>query len=328
MTAASDIRISTTLPQHPKYKRLRARLSWVGVAHLFHFLLWARTNRPDGDLTGMSNEDIELAIDWPGDAGAFAVALVDVRFLDGVEGAYQVHDWEEHQPWAAGTEDRSDRSKWAALCRRYGRAYATDRMPEYAARLDAKAADPDSANSRKKSANSSEAAPLNPAKKSTEQPETLLSPANSMLIAESGMLVAGSSSEKACPASDTDTVSDTDTDTDTKSKSTLAQQAAPVRPDYSAAFERFWKAYPNAKGKKPAFNSWKRKKLDARADELIADVEARLSRDRKWREDGGRFIPHGSTYVSEERWEDGIDEIGSPPAGAGATGYQRMAGER
>lgn len=112
-----------------------------------------------------------------------------------------------------------------------------------------------------------------------------------------------------------------------KDKATLAQQAAPMRPDYSAAFERFWKAYPNAKGKKPAFNSWKRKKLDPRADELIADVEARLSRDRKWREEGGRFIPYGSTYVSEERWEDKIDEAGSPPPSNGGTGYQRMAGE-
>lgn len=324
MTAASDIRISTTLVQHPKYKRLRARLSWVGVAHLFHFLLWVRTNRPSGDLTGMSNEDIELAVDWAGDPGAFALALADVRFLDGVEGAYQVHDWEEHQPWAAGTEDRSARSTWASLCRRYGRVYAAEQMPEYAARLAAKAADPDSANSRKKSANSSQVADEKPAKAESEQQKTLLGSA-------SGLLIAGSSIEKACPASDTDTDtgsgSGSDTGSDTKSKNTLAQQAAPVRPDYSPAFERFWKAYPNAKGKKPAFNSWKRKKLDPRADELIADVEARLSRDRKWREDGGRFIPYGSTYVSEERWEDKIDEIGSAPLGTGGTGYKRSPGE-
>jgi len=99
-------------------------------------------NRPDGDLSGMTAEDVELACDWSGDEGALVAALLSVGFLDGEEGGYAIHDWAEHQPWSAGAEDRKQSSAWAALCKRYGRAGAAERMPEYAARMR-KASDSD-----------------------------------------------------------------------------------------------------------------------------------------------------------------------------------------
>ncbi|MBQ3300852.1 MAG: hypothetical protein IJH04_01645 [Eggerthellaceae bacterium] len=83
----------------------------------------------------MTVEDIELAANWGGDDGALVAALLDVRFLDGADGHYSVHDWSEHNPWAAGSTDRSESSKWAALCKRYGRDGAAERMPEYATRM-------------------------------------------------------------------------------------------------------------------------------------------------------------------------------------------------
>lgn len=131
---ASDARISVTFAAHPKTKKLIRRhghaAGW-GVVCLF---LWTAGNRPDGDLTGMTSEDIELAVDWGGDDGALVAALKDVGFLDGEEGSYSIHDWAEHNPWAAGAKDRSEASKFAALCKRYGRERAADIMPDYADR--------------------------------------------------------------------------------------------------------------------------------------------------------------------------------------------------
>lgn len=153
---STDARLSTGLPGHPKTKKLVRRLGPGAGWSLVCLILWARANRPDGDLSGMSAEDIELAADWTGENDALVREMVSVGFLDGQVGAYRLHDWAEHQPWSAGSEARSDRAKWSALCRRHGREEAARLMPEYAAKL-AKSAD-SSATSSESSANSSDLA--------------------------------------------------------------------------------------------------------------------------------------------------------------------------
>ncbi len=132
---ATDARLSVGLASHPKTKKLVRRLGGDGAWRLVCLFLFCASSRPDGSLAGMSDEDIELAVDWNGDEGAFVGALRDVGFLDGQEGASSIHDWEEHNPWAAGSEARSEKSRWAALCKQYGRPEAARRMPEYAKRI-------------------------------------------------------------------------------------------------------------------------------------------------------------------------------------------------
>lgn len=87
----------------------------------------------------------------------------------------------------------------------------------------------------------------------------------------------------------------------------------------AARFGDFWAIYPNKKGKADAEKAWTRKKLDALADTIIADVKARAAQDRQWL-DG--YIPHGSTYVNAEGWQDAIEK---PRQQSG--GYEPMAGE-
>lgn len=130
-----DARISTAMPSHPKTKKLIKRIGGDGAWRWTCLILWAAANRSDGDLSGMTDEDIELAVDWPGEPGELVNALREVGFLDGGEGGYALHDWAQHNPWAAGAEDRSEKSKWAALCKRYGSAGAAERMPDYAPRM-------------------------------------------------------------------------------------------------------------------------------------------------------------------------------------------------
>jgi hypothetical protein len=129
---ATDARISTTLPSHPKMKKLIRRLGPAGAYGLVCLFLWVAGNRSDGDLAGMTDEDIELAIDWSGDNGAFVRELLAIGFLDGDPGQRRVHDWSDHNPWAAGSAKRAEKSKWAALCKQYGRHEAARMMPEYA----------------------------------------------------------------------------------------------------------------------------------------------------------------------------------------------------
>ena len=100
-----DARISIALPSHPKTKKL-IKISGTDAAwSLVCLFLWAAQNRPDGVLSGMDAEAIELAVDWPGEDGAFVASLIRVGFLDNDDGEFVIHDWHEHNPWAAGADD-------------------------------------------------------------------------------------------------------------------------------------------------------------------------------------------------------------------------------
>lgn len=89
--------IRTNFTDNIKVKRILKRLGYQGGWYLFKFILWVAANKDNGDLKGMKKDDIELAVNWDGDAGAFAGALADYKFLDGDEGSYVVHKWSTYQ---------------------------------------------------------------------------------------------------------------------------------------------------------------------------------------------------------------------------------------
>jgi hypothetical protein len=113
----TDIRLLLSFQQHPKTKKLRRKLGDGGPLSLIYLLMFAAANKPDGILTGMDVEDIALAGDWQGDPGEFVDTLVAVKSLDLDDETYRIHDWEEHNPWAAGAEQRSDHARKAARAR-------------------------------------------------------------------------------------------------------------------------------------------------------------------------------------------------------------------
>lgn len=72
-------------------------------------------------------------------------------------------------------------------------------------------------------------------------------------------------------------------------------------------FETFWKAYPRKVAKKTARDKWSRIKM---TDELFAKIIAAVEVQKKqpqWVKDGGQFIPHPSTWLFQERWDDEVD---------------------
>jgi hypothetical protein len=94
-----------------------------------------------------------------------------------------------------------------------------------------------------------------------------------------------------------DAIPETETETyKEEGKKSIAR--ASLTPD---GFDRFWAVYPNKQGKQAALKTWKKQGLEPRADEFIAHVQMMLRDCSKWR-DG--FIPEGSTYVNQGRWDD------------------------
>ena len=100
---------------------------------------------------------------------------------------------------------------------------------------------------------------------------------------------------------------------DIKNTSASDDAGAVDRPKYSDSFEAFWSEYPNKKDKAKAYAAWKRKKLDSMSAQLIERVRDQKARDAQWL---AGFIPHGSTYINGERWED---EIETQRGGRGGT---------
>ena len=72
-------------------------------------------------------------------------------------------------------------------------------------------------------------------------------------------------------------------------------------------FEAFWKAYPRKEGKAKALDCWRRQNLSAIQAKVINHLLVTKSTDQ-WTKDGGRFVPWGSTYLSQRRYLDEIDE--------------------
>lgn len=121
----TDFRVAVDFFSHHKARKLKKRLGADGVMALLQLWAYAAKLRTDGDLSGMSVEDIELAAYWDGEDGALVTALHEVGFLDLDEASYTLHDWLENNAWAAGAESRSDASRLSRMARTYPNEYRT-----------------------------------------------------------------------------------------------------------------------------------------------------------------------------------------------------------
>lgn len=85
--------------------------------------------------------------------------------------------------------------------------------------------------------------------------------------------------------------------------------APPARDDDATSedlFAKFYRLYPNKKGKANALKAWKKLKL---TDDLINQIFDGLGRycvSADWLKDGGQFVPHPATWLNGRRWEDEV----------------------
>lgn len=69
-------------------------------------------------------------------------------------------------------------------------------------------------------------------------------------------------------------------------------------------FAEFWAAYPKKVKKPVAMKSFSRQVKDQQTlDLILTDLKRRKAAD-EWAKQGGKFIPHPSTYLNDRRWED------------------------
>lgn len=109
----TDIRISVNLPEHPKFLGLK-RIVGIGAMH--HLVcLWrtAARLRPDGNLKGWAPGDIAEVSQYSGDPQSFTAALMECKWLDQTSDGYQLHDWDQWQPWVVGAPQRSEAARKA-----------------------------------------------------------------------------------------------------------------------------------------------------------------------------------------------------------------------
>jgi len=114
---ATDIRISVDFWHHHKTGKLAREAGLEGVRSLQILWAWTARNRPDGVLSGMDADDIEFAADWRGTSGSLYGVLTANKWVDVIDGIHVIHDWHEHNPWAAESEERSDAARLSRLCR-------------------------------------------------------------------------------------------------------------------------------------------------------------------------------------------------------------------
>ena len=73
-----------------------------------------------------------------------------------------------------------------------------------------------------------------------------------------------------------------------------------------ARFDRFWAVYPRKVGKGAARRKFAQLKPDdALTDRMIQAVE-KAKQSQQWTRDGGQYVPHPTTWLNQERWEDDI----------------------
>lgn len=119
----SDIRLSVGFFDHPKTIKLERQLGHEGVVALMRLWLWAAQNRPSGILSGMDEDDIEIAARWNGVQGAFNAVATALKLLDCFEGMYHIHDWQEHNTWQSDAENRSNASRLARMAKTHPEIY-------------------------------------------------------------------------------------------------------------------------------------------------------------------------------------------------------------
>ena len=113
----TDFRISVSATSHPKILKLMRRCGDIAFFNLIKLWTFVAQNKPDGDLTGMDVDDIEIAAGWNGECSMFYQALLDLCLLDATEEGLFVHDWQDHNSFAAFAKERSEKAKRAAEAR-------------------------------------------------------------------------------------------------------------------------------------------------------------------------------------------------------------------
>ncbi len=69
-------------------------------------------------------------------------------------------------------------------------------------------------------------------------------------------------------------------------------------------FEFWWQSFPRRQNKVKAREAWRLLDPDEELQAVILEATARQSKWEQWTREGGKFIPHPTTWLRGRRWED------------------------
>lgn len=90
--------------------------------------------------------------------------------------------------------------------------------------------------------------------------------------------------------------------------------------DAAAAFEIFYKAYPNKKNVKTARTRWEKMKVTPELYREIMEGLERAKNSQEWAKDDSAYIPHPATWLNGEGWKNEykpLRQAATPKAPAG-----------
>ena len=140
----TDIRIKTSFPNHPKTKKFIKTMGPLGGWMILKLWVFAAQNKSDGWLTNMDATDICVVMEFKGTPRQMLRALLDcpqaadsMKSCPGCDvcekgktrkragwlnktkdGFFEIHDWQEHNPYAHASQFRIDRARKGGVARR------------------------------------------------------------------------------------------------------------------------------------------------------------------------------------------------------------------
>lgn len=74
--------------------------------------------------------------------------------------------------------------------------------------------------------------------------------------------------------------------------------------EFVTDFELVWGLFPRKTAKAVARKAWRKLSPNAYTVQKMIDALAWQVSQPQWTKDGGQYIPHFSTWLNQERWED------------------------
>lgn len=289
MARAADFRMTCGFRRHPKVIKLSRKLGSDGVLSWISLISFCAQYRTDGSLGEMDAEEIAIASDWSGDPQLFVNTLQEIGLLDeSSEGVLSIHDWTEHNPFAAGFEQRSERARRASAAR-WG-----DNEP-----------DGENPPRTPKSAREAHEAHCETGSAAESAPHLNGDAERNAVSDATGNAASIPSSNAPFPPP-----SLSETDSAASSASASASRLGAVSA-YPGEFLKFWQSFPRKDCKREALKAWQKLTPELR---LIAseDVPKRIL--ANWADRETSKIPHAATYLNQRQWED--DLLKNRPAAA------------
>lgn len=287
-----DFRVAVDYFTHPKTIKAARALGDLAPYAFLRLMSHAAVNKSSGVLSGMDAEDIAIAAGWSGEPAALVEAWVRIGQLERMaDDTLAIHDWLDHNPYAASSEERSQKARRAAQKRHHGTTEQSDEQ-------EGAMLNPASSMRVASPSNAPSPSPDPDPSPYQNQIQNHLPPTpNVHASAHEASASAEGREGSGNVVHFSEAVAERTNATEPEAPPVAAappRREPPAR--YAPDFERFWREYPKKVGKFEASKHFAAlRRQGVTVDEMLAGLERWKASDQ-WTKDGGTFVP------DPERW--------------------------